>query len=168
MTTPENNTLNMTPEVYRRWMSARFKHGAYFGGKEKPEHYVWRSMINRCMRPTSAAYTYYGARGIKVCERWLVYENFISDVGCRPSADYSLERKNVHGDYTPENCYWATRSIQQKNKTSTRFYTNGVFIGTLVECAALLGLSKELAHWRMKTWKTFKKGESWVELQKTQ
>ena len=164
----KNYEALMGPDTYAQWMAARLKHGAYLDGKEKPEHYVWRTMLSRCTRPTNASYAGYGGRGIKVCERWHVYENFLADMGDRPSAEYTLERKDVNGDYTPENCCWATRSVQQKNKTSTRLYTNGSFTGTLVECAALLGLSKELAHWRMKNWKTFKKDESWAELQKTQ
>jgi hypothetical protein len=168
MATPGKYESKMSPEVYAAWMAARYKHGAYLANKEKPEHYVWRSMISRCTNPSNDSYHYYGGRGIKVCERWRSYENFITDMGDRPSADYSLERRDVSGDYTPENCYWTTRSVQQKNKTSTRLYTNGVFVGTLVECAAFVGISKALAYWRMKTWKTFDKGQSWVELQKAQ
>ena len=156
----------MTPEQYETWMAARYKHGGYLGGKEIPSHYVWRTMINRCNNPNDAAYKYYGAKGVKVCQRWHKYENFLADMGERPSSDHSIDRKQVAGDYTPSNCRWATRSEQQKNKTTTRLYTDGVFVGTLVECAAKIGISKELAHWRMKNWKTFVKESSWRELQK--
>ena len=134
------------------WALARVKHGGYLGGKEKPEHYVWRSMLARCSNPKSSGYAYYGGRGIKVCKRWQKYENFYADMGDRPSADHSLERNNSDADYKPSNCRWATRSEQQKNKTTTKWYTNGGFTGTLVECAKFLGISKELAHIRWKTW----------------
>jgi hypothetical protein len=147
-------------------MAARTTHGGYLGGKERPEHYVWRTMHARCTNPNSASYSAYGGRGIKVCKRWAKYEAFLADMGERPSAEHSLERINTNSDYKPSNCRWATRSEQQKNKTSTRWYSNGVFTGTLVECAALLDISKELAHWRWKTQSTFKKGEIWHELQK--
>lgn len=156
----------MKPEQYDAWMAARYKHGGYLGGRETAEHYVWRSMINRCSNPNDAAYKHYGARGVKVCKRWHKYENFLADMGQRPSKDYSLDRKNVNGDYKPSNCRWATRSEQQRNKTTTRLYTDGSFVGTLVECAANLGISKELAHWRIKNWNTFIKDSTWRELQK--
>lgn len=158
----------MTPEQRSIWMAGRTKHGGFLGGKENSEHYVWRSMHARCSNPKSKAYPYYGGRGIKVCKRWARYEAFLADMGERPSDDHSLERINTNADYKPSNCRWATRSEQQKNKTSTRWYSNGVFTGTLVECAALIGISKELAHWRMKNWKTFIKESSWRELQKAQ
>ena len=125
-------------------------------------------MLARCYRPTANGYSYYGARGIRVCKRWHKYENFIADMGERPSSDHSLERKNTNRGYSPSNCVWATRSEQQKNKTTTRRYTNGVFTGTLVECAALLGISKELAHWRWKAWGTFEKGKTWQQRPRTE
>lgn len=156
----------MTPEQRKKWMESRYKHGGYFGGKERAEHYIWRSMIARCTNPNNKTFLYYGGRGVKVCKRWMKYENFIHDMGERPSDGHSLERINTNGDYKPSNCRWATRSEQQKNKTTTRLYTNGVFTGTLVECAALVGISKELAHWRMKNWKTFERNVSWQELPK--
>ena len=149
------------------WWEARIKHGAYLGGIESPEHYIWRSMRSRCLRVSDPSFSYYGGRGIKVCERWATFENFLDDMGERPSSDHSLDRVDVNGDYCPENCRWATRSEQQKNKSTTRkFAGRGGFIGTLVECAQLLGISKELAHWRFKNWGTFCKGEEWHELPK--
>ena len=149
-------------------MAARYKHGGYSGGKEQPEHYVWRTMIARCTNPRNKQFHYYGGRGIKVCKRWMKYENFISDMGYRPSSEHSLERKDTDGDYKPSNCCWATRSEQQKNKTTTRIYTDGSFVGTLVECAAHVGISKHLAWWRWKTHNTFQKGQTWRELPKAQ
>jgi hypothetical protein len=153
----------MTPETYRKWMAARTKHGGFAGGSETPEHYVWRSMLARCNNPKDKAYKYYGAKGILVSKRWHAYENFIADMGMRPSAQHSLDRKDPLQGYTKRNCRWATRSEQQKNKTTTRYYTNGAFVGTLVECAGLIGLSKELAHWRFKNWNTFERGVVWQE-----
>ena len=148
-------------ERHSDWALARVSHGGYLGGKERPEHYVWRTMIARCTNPNQKAYVYYGARGIKVCKRWLKYENFLIDMGLRPSPDHSLDRKNTDADYKPSNCRWATRSEQQKNKTTTKWYTNGVFTGTLVECAKFLSISKELAHMRWKAWGSFEKEQVW-------
>jgi hypothetical protein len=158
----------MKPEQREKWMASRVTHGAYLGGREKPEHAVWRTMISRCQNPKRSEFQYYGGRGISVCERWTLYENFIMDMGERPSPAHSLDRINNDGDYEPSNCRWATRSEQQKNKGTTRMYTNGRFTGTLSECAKYLGISKELAHWRWKTHNTFEKGLQWQELQKAQ
>ena len=149
-----------------QWALDRVVHGGYLGGKENPEHYVWRTMIARCTNPNQRAFAHYGARGIKVCKRWMKYQNFLIDMGPRPSAQHSLERINVDGDYKPSNCRWATRSEQQKNKTSTKWYTNGEFTGTLVECADRLGISKALALWRWKQWGSFQKEVVWHRPQK--
>jgi len=156
----------MTPEQRVAWMAARTKHGAYLGGLEKPEHYVWRTMIARCTNEKSKHYARYGGRGITVCKRWLKYENFIADVGERPSKQHSLERINNNAGYKPSNCRWATASEQQRNKSSTYIYTGPKVSGTLVECDTKLGLSKELAWWRWRTWGTFIKGEQWLRQKK--
>jgi len=156
----------MSPKQKAAWMAGRTKHGGYLGGSEHPEHYVWRSMLARCNNPSNKAYRYYGARGISVCKRWHDYAAFITDIGPRPSPQHSLERRNNNKGYSPSNCCWSTRSEQQKNKSTTRFYTDGTFTGTLVECARYLGISKELAHWRWKQHNTFVKGQLWQELQR--
>jgi len=155
----------MDAETKKRWMQSRVKHGAYINKGETPEHYTWRSMLARCRNKNSKDYEYYGAKGISVCKRWLSYENFILDMGNRPSADHSLDRINTKKGYMPSNCRWATRSEQQKNKSTTKFYSNGAFSGTLVECAKYIGISKELAHYRFKNWNTFERGETWRLLQ---
>jgi len=132
-------------------------------GKEKPEHYIWRTMLARCNNPSASGFKYYGGRGIKVCKRWNSYANFLSDMGARPSDDHSLDRKNTNADYKPSNCVWSTRSQQQKNKRSTKFYSNGIFTGTLVECADYLGITKHTAFERWKNWGTFEKGVLWQQ-----
>lgn len=144
----------------------RLRHGAYVGGREAPEHYVWRSMLARCNNPKTASFKYYGAKGVKVCKRWLKYENFFADMGPRPAPGYSIDRRNVAGDYKPSNCTWATRSEQQSNKSSTKLYTNGKFKGTLTECAAYLGITKHCAFERWKNWNSFEKGIVWRQLQR--
>lgn len=150
--------------MYERWWAARYRHGGYVGGKETPEHYIWRTMVARCLNPNTRSYSRYGGRGITVCDRWLDYRNFIADMGTRPTPEHSLERVDNNGPYSSENCRWATRSEQQKNKSNTRRYTNGEFTGTLSECAEYLGISKSLAHYHWKHNKTFQKGVVWLEL----
>lgn len=153
-------------EQHSEWALARVSHGGYLGGKERPEHYIWRTMIARCTNPNQEAYAYYGAKGIKVCKRWLNYANFLADMGLRPSPAHSLDRINTSNGYKPSNCKWSTRSEQQKNKTTTAIYSSDTFSGTLVECATFIGVSKSLALWRWKQWGTFQKGVVWHKRQK--
>lgn len=75
---------------------------------------VWAGMRKRCRNPNDIAYYYYGGRGIKVCERWMKFENFLADMGEVPEG-MSIERLDVNGDYCPENCVWLPNSEQRKN-----------------------------------------------------
>lgn len=72
----------------------------------------WRSMLSRCYRDSSSGFHNYGGRGITVCERWRVFEHFLSDMGERPSLNLSLDRIDNNGNYEPGNCKWSTRSEQ--------------------------------------------------------
>lgn len=90
-------------------------HGHTIGGKSKT-YSTWRSMHARTSNPNVERYPRYGGRGIVVCDRWSSFENFLSDMGERPVGK-SLDRKNNDGNYTPENCHWAS-SIEQGANTS--------------------------------------------------
>lgn len=80
-----------------------------------PTYKSWQSMGQRCNNPKNTSYSNYGGRGIKVCESWSKFINFLADMGERP-ADTTLNRLDNNGDYTLDNCNWANRSEQQKNK----------------------------------------------------
>lgn len=103
---------------------------------------VWTQMKIRCSRPNNPTYKYYGARGIKVCERWQRFENFFEDMGVRPSSKHEINRINNDGDYEPSNCEWATRLEQARNKTTSIRLTLGTQTLTLPEWAEKLGMKR--------------------------
>jgi len=86
------------------------------GMSKTSEYTIWNSMKMRCVNSNSEAYSYYGGRGIKVCQRWMdSFENFYEDMGKRPDG-MSIDRIDVNGDYCPENCRWTTNEEQSRNK----------------------------------------------------
>jgi|GEM_PF-2976022 len=112
-------------------MSGKPKHGL----SNTPEYRAWQTMRLRCTVPTNPAYDDYGARGITVCDRWMdSVENFIADMGQKPAPEYELDREKNNLGYSPENCRWVTRKVNDRNRRSNRLI-------------AYLGETHALAHW---------------------
>jgi hypothetical protein len=124
-------------------------HGHTIGGSS-PTHMSWKSMIARCSQPSNPAYPYYKKLGIEVCERWRTFENFLADMGERPSLQHSIDRHpNQTGDYEPGNCRWATKREQANNRITNKMFSYKGEEITFAELARRTGLSKEMLRHRL-------------------
>jgi hypothetical protein len=87
------------------------------GMSKSPEYHSWTGMKRRCYYSKGKDYKDYGQRGIRVCDRWVnSFDNFLTDMGLRPSAKHSLNRIDNDGNYCLENCKWSTQAEQQQNR----------------------------------------------------
>jgi hypothetical protein len=98
-----------------------YRHGHTVGGGFSLEYQSWRSMIARCTSENDSYWYLYGGRGITVCDRWLSFENFLADMGSRPSKEHTIDRIESERNYEPDNCRWATRDVQVNNRTNTLY-----------------------------------------------
>lgn len=104
------------------------------------EYKSWASMIQRCTNPNDVAHANYGGRGITICDRWLEFENFFSDMGPRPKGRYSLGRINNNGPYTPDNCRWETDFEQIRNRRVTKLHEHDGETLCLMDWAVKTGI----------------------------
>lgn len=129
-------------------INGNYKHGQ----TRSPEWRAWTAMRRRCYGVNQPGWADYGARGITVCDRWLGdsgFENFLSDMGKKPSTTHQLDRINVDKGYSPENCRWTTKAEQNRNQRKTVWcLVDGVKM-CLSEAARAVGMMPNALFQRM-------------------
>ena len=113
------------------------------------EYMSWTGAKGRCHNEQDAKYEYYGGRGISVCKRWDTFEQFLKDMGNRPTQKHSIDRIDNDGDYTPENCRWATMKEQCRNRRSNHLLTYDGETLCITEWEEKMGVSRGLIRGRV-------------------
>jgi len=126
-----------------RLSAAKVTHGL----TRSAEYSVWSSMIDRCTNCRSKDWSWYGGRGITVCERWKRFENFLADMGLRP-AGATLDRIDNLQGYEPGNCRWTTIAVQARNRRSNVLYEYAGRKLTLSQWADECGINRYTFYWR--------------------
>lgn len=123
------------------------------GLSKTPTYWAWIDLRRRCNDKSNSSYESYGGRGITVCDRWAnSFENFIADMGEKPSRGMSIDRIDVNGNYTPENCRWATSKEQGRNKRNNLHITIDEVTLTLPEWCERYNAKYWLVIRRIKKW----------------
>ena len=121
------------------------------GMRKSSTYTTWCQMKARCYSPGGTSYENYGAKGITICARWRdSFENFLQDMGEKPSKAYSIERIDNAKGYFPENCCWATTSEQNRNYGRNVFITHSGRRQCLTDWAKELGMGKDTLRYRLK------------------
>lgn len=125
---------------------ARTTHGMAI--LKTPTYIVWRAMRARCQKPSHKSYKDYGARGIKVCDSWKKFENFLADMGERPEG-MQLDRVDNNGNYEPSNCRWATPMQNMNNRRTSHYVDFNGERRTLAQWSRVLGIGHDTLGFRL-------------------
>lgn len=112
-------------------------------------HRIWANMLTRCRNENFKDYKLYGGRGVSVCERWSLFENFLNDMGY-PDDTESIDRIDSNGNYEPSNCRWATSKEQTRNKSNNRFFELNGKTQILADWAKEIGIDQSSLRGRLK------------------
>ena len=112
------------------------------GMKKTPEYTAWRNMKDRCYNKKDKNFKTYGGRGITVCEQWRnSFENFLKDMGKKPSKKHSLDRVDNNKGYSPDNCKWVTMQEQSNNRRSNKRISFQGITMTIAQWARFRGIT---------------------------
>ena len=126
------------------------RHGHARKGSVSVEYSTWNAMMARCFNPSLKFFERYGGRGITVCDRWMQFENFLADMGPRPSALHSIDRyPDKNGNYEPGNCRWATKKEQSRNTRTNNIVEFGGRRMALAEAIEASGLRTSTVSMRL-------------------
>lgn len=121
------------------------KRNVSHGLSETKEYHSWEAMKSRCYNENNESYSYYGGRGITVCNRWLdSFENFINDMGEAPKK-HSLDRIDPEKEYSPKNCRWANAKEQIRNRRKTKMAVIDSVSKPMAEWAEIYGIKLKTA-----------------------
>lgn len=129
------------------------KHGHEAGGKKSPTYISWEKMMARCYKEKDPHYHHYGAKGIRVIERWHDFKPFLEDMGERPSKEYTLDRIDSKGNYEPGNCRWATAKVQGNNTSRNIKFSYQGEEKTIAELADIAGIKYDTMYCRLMIYK---------------
>lgn len=132
-------------------------HGATVGQKQTTEYVAWSNMIQRCYNPKNNNYKRYGARGVRVCDRWNPnaggsFTNFLQDMGLKPDPTYQLDKEALQPGstiYSPETTRWASRKDNNRRKRTNRLLTYQGVTLPVVDWAMKQGLTRSALQHRL-------------------
>jgi hypothetical protein len=119
-------------KTYEMYVGPRIRHGL----SKSTERNSYKNMKLRCYATYHRAYQWYGAKGIKVCDRWMIpggqgLVNFYNDMGPKPAPNYQLDRIDLTKDYCPENCRWVSHRDNQQRRTNSVTVNRGDMYGDI-------------------------------------
>lgn len=120
---------------------------ATHGMHKTKTHTCWANMKARCLNPNNTSYERYGGRGISICQRWMSFANFFEDMGVQPE-NMSIDRIDVDGPYSPDNCKWSSKIEQQRNTSKNQIITAYGESKTVAEWADLTGIGRSTLSYR--------------------
>jgi len=130
--------------------SNRFKTHGESNKNKSAEYRCWQHIKTRCTNKKSEHYMDYGGRGIAVCERWIKFENFLEDMGRRPSTSHSIDRIDNSKGYSKDNCKWSTKKEQSSNTRNNVIVNMDGKNMILKDACDLLGLQYNTVRARIK------------------